>query len=59
MTMTIARLNIEVPINMKKRYAQQSCISNLLVTVFANLTLTGNQDIKHPNNLLTIVLQPR
>jgi hypothetical protein len=35
MTMTIARLNIQIPINKKKRYAQQAGISNSLVTVFA------------------------
>jgi hypothetical protein len=46
--MTTTRLNIEIPINKQfpglnidlpndknKRYAQQACMSNLLVTVFA------------------------
>jgi len=28
-------LKIEIPINKNKRYVQQACISNLLVTVFA------------------------
>jgi len=36
-TMTATRLNIEIPINKRiKRNVQQACISNLLVTVFAD-----------------------
>jgi hypothetical protein len=37
-TITADNLNIEIPINkLIKRYVQQACISNLLVTVFAAL----------------------